>query len=688
MTQLVGYDVEGGVAVLTMQHPPTNTLTAPLRAALLEALQQALDDAMVGAIALVGKEHQFSSGRDYGELGKPIVAPSLADLCLAFEDAQKPVVVGLAGVVLGAGLELALACHYRVALHSARVAMPEAALGLCPGAGGTQRAPRLIGTDAALELFLSGRVMPVDCDAMRGMTDEVTPQDVREATIVFALKCIASHRPVRRTCEITTHMLDIAAHQAAIAKWTARLPKTGEAASDAILQCVDAAPLLPFDVGMAFERDRFEDLVQSDQSRALRHVALAERRATRFPEARRAKARPVHRIGIIGDNSIATTLAIASLRAGFDVTLVAQNDAAMVRSMARVENALRRLSAAGRIPPDKEASMLEKIQAHPDLLALSEDDIVIEAEGQGTEISRQILTQLDGIVKDGAVLVVHDARASVDTLSLVTGCPEDVVGLFVVSTAQNTLGVEVAVGQNSGAEAVVTLLAFLSKIDQIPVRAKAYPGLIGQSVAAACVRAAEDLIWLGASPFDIDQVMRAWGMVQGPFQIADAMGLDAPGMGLVNGSLSGVLLEQGRGGRAERSGWYRYDQTHPFGVKDQETWQVIVAALPEIGTDTGAFPPNAREIEATCLAAMVNAGARLLRQGVASHPSDIDVAMIRGYGFPRWRGGPMQAADLAGLMSVRAVLRQMAESGDAFWRPEPLFDTLIKNGRQIGALNG
>lgn len=686
--QLVNYAVEGGVAILTMDHPPTNALTAALRAQLLDALQTALNDPMVGAIALIGAGDVFSGGRDYSELGKTIATPSLSDLCLALEDSSKPVVAGLSGVVLGGGLELALACHYRVAGAATKVAMPEVALGAVPGAGGTQRAPRLVGADTTLKLFLSGALMPVTSPALGALVDEVTPDDVAEAAVLYALRCIATYKPPRPTREVTTGFQDFAAHSAAIEAWDTRLPQAGQEAARAIVDCVRVAPVLPFDVGLTFERDRFEDLITGDQFKALQHVALAERRASRIPEGRTAQVRDVKVLGlVVGANRLGADLAFAAVRKGMEVVISAQSSAVLDTVGKRIAAAMARLSSQGRNGRAQAEAAQQKLSFDSDFVGLRAADLVIETCGQGREVSRQIMAQLDGIVEDGTVMAVHDPSAPLDTVGQATGMPQDVIGLYVPNIQMRTMGCEIYVGAATSANAVATCFATMTKLGFMPVRSEAHDGGVGQSIVGACVRAAEDLLRLGADPYAIDRVMRQWGMTMGPFQWADSIGLNAPGLRGAQARFSHVLYKLEREGRSFGRGWYRYDADHPLGQEDAETLEVVRAVIQEDPQPVAKVGAADAKVAESCLAAMANAGARLLQSGVVAKPSDIDVVMIHGFGFPRWRGGPMQAADAHGLTLLRKHMQEMAAGGAVHWKPEGLIDRLIKNGRGFGALN-
>ncbi|GAA6178579.1 3-hydroxyacyl-CoA dehydrogenase NAD-binding domain-containing protein [Shimia sp. NS0008-38b] len=689
MSQLLKYGVEGGVAILSLDHPPSNALTAPLRKDILTALTRALADKTVGAVVIQGAGETFSGGRDYSELGKPIASPNLAELCYAIESAHKPVVAALSGIVLGGGLELALSCHYRVAATTAKVAMPEVALGVIPGAGGTQRAPRLIGADTTLKLFLTGALMSISAPELSPLVDEIAEDDVNEAAILFALTCITKYRPPRPSRDATIGVSDFEAYNMALQIWEERILKQGQDAAHAILECVRAAPLLPFDVGLEFERERFDDLVAGAEFRALQHVALAERRASRVPEMRHATPKQVRRLGlVVGKDRLGADLALAALKTGLSVVMSAQTSAALELTKQRVKSLLDRHVTGGLVPQEQAQRFGEAFLPATDLVAMSDADMVIEVGGLGKDVSRQVLAQLDAIVEDGTPLVVHDPAAPLTALAEATGRPQDVIGLYLPNLQLRTSGCEIAAGKSTSAEAVATCFATLSALGYMPVRANAFDGGIGQTVVGACVRAAEDLLRLGADPYEVDRVMVRWGMVRGPFQLADAIGLNAPGLRAAQAGFSNVLHKLDREGRDVRRGWYRYSSDHPFGAEDPEVLHVVRAVTEDYPQQVAQTGVRDGDIEKTCLAAMVNAGARLVRLGVAAKPSDVDVALIHEFGFPRWRGGPMQAGDAFGLVMLRSHLRLMASSGNALWQPEPLFETLIKNGRGFGALNG
>ncbi|MDA5555520.1 enoyl-CoA hydratase-related protein [Shimia sp. MMG029] len=688
MTQLLDYRIEGGVAILSLQKPPAELRGAPVRLAVQEALLRALDDQMVGAIALIGAAGDFAGGSDYAEIGAPKNPLRLADLCNAVEAASKPVVIGLSGAVVGGGLEFALACHYRVADRGAQFAMPEVALGVIPGAGATQRAPRLMGADAALKLLLAGAVLSPDAPEMKAVVDDIADGEVDEAAVLFALTCIATFKPARPTRDVTVGISDFAGHQATIDAWRKRLPAQGQDAAHAIVECVRVAPLLPIDVGLDFERDRFEELLNGPQRKALQHVALAERKDVRLSAAAGVPARAVRRLGVIvGRDRLGAELALAGLRAGFEVMLVAQLPVSLELAYKRIDAVLNRQLERGQISPDQSDKMRAALSIRKDLVALRAVEMVIDAVGLGREVSRQLVTQLDGIVEDGTLIVVHDPEAPLEILAQATESPQDLLGLYVPNMYLRTSGAEVAVGGHTSTVAIATCFDVLTRMGLFPVQAGAQGGLIGQTVMGACVAAAEDLLRMGGDPYEIDRILQRWGMVRGPFQVADALGLNAPGLRAAGASLSATLYDSGREGRDMRKGWYLYSAEHPLGAEDAHTQDLLTAALAE---DSRPMPKTGRkeaDVIRTCLAAMANAGAQLLRRGVVKAPAEIDVAMIHGFGFPRWRGGPMMASDQMGLIPLRTQLRVLAEGGQAQWQPEPIFDELIKEARGFDSLN-
>ncbi|SFM77322.1 enoyl-CoA hydratase-related protein [Shimia aestuarii] len=689
MALTVGYEVDEGVAVLSLQNPPVNALGIALRRDLLAAFETALADRSVRVIVLIGQGKLFCAGGDISEFGKPFKAPWVPELFNTVEQSTKPVIAAIHGAALGGGMELALACHYRVCEARARIGFPEVSLGLLPGAGGTQRAPRLCGAETALELMITGKSVAAGSGAARVFFDLIVKEGLREAAMTFAQRLVEKGLPVRRTRDARNGLKDAAAYQTAIAKWRKRLGKGGAEAPGEILRCVEAAALLPFDVGMAFERAAFDTLEQSETSRALRHVFFAENKVAKIPEAKAGHARALEQIGVIGGGTRGAGLVALSLMAGFEVVLVEKDAPSLARALTRLRRLLDRAVSRGQLSALRRDGIEALLHGKTDMVALSEADLVIVAAGGDALEQGQIFAQLDAVVKDGAVLASASPFADIGALAERTGCAEDVLGLHFSLPTQMSDLVEVAVGPASGADAVVTATTFARKLGKVPVRVLGVPGRIGGRLMAAYQAAADRLVMSGALPQEVDRAMRRWGMALGPYQLADVMGLERV---LARQEECGhdrrvallrALIKDGRLGRKTSKGWYRYDADG--GRVDPEVAAMIASLRGQTGG--GSFPDES-DIQRLCLAAMANEGARMVEEGHVMRPGDIDVAMIRGFAFPRWRGGPMQAADSAGLLSLRNLLRTCAQDGDAFWRPVNLLDDLIKNGRHFSDLNG
>ncbi len=682
MAQAVSYEVTDGIAVLQMRNPPVNALGAALRRDLAGALARAVQDREVDAIVLSGAGKGFCAGADIAEFEAPFADPWVPELCDLVENAPKPVIAAIHGFALGGGLELALACHFRLAGAEARVGFPEVTLGLLPGAGGTQRAPRLIGAAATLELMITGQPVPVTSDLVRPAFDMILKEGLKAGARLFARKVIDKGMGPRRTRDQRAGFRDPAGDRKALQRWRARLAGKAEKAPGDILRCVEAAALLPFEVGQEFERAAFDDLLGGDQSRALRHIWRAERAAPRFGELARATPRPVAQLGIVGGGSRGAGLAAAGLIAGHEVVLVERDAPALTAALTRVSRVLDRAVRRGRLTQVQRDGIEAVLHGKTDLVALSEADLVIETAGHDARARAAIFAQLDAVVRDGAVLVSGAAYGDVDALAAQTGCAQDVLALHVPLPTLTAPLAEIGVGRHTGAAAVATLHGFVTGLGKRAVWARAGGGLIGSRLMAACTHAADGLVLSGVAPERIDRDMRRWGMGFGPYQMADMLGLARMGdhlealPGATGVNPHRVLAEAGRAGRHNRVGWYRYDTDTPRGAPDPDA-----VALLGVGAD-GAGDPG--DIPARLLAAMANEGARLLEAGIARSGGDIDVVMTGGFGLARWRGGPICAADAAGLLALRNRLRGLAEAEGGFWTPAPLLDRLIREGGRLG----
>ncbi|WP_243612039.1 3-hydroxyacyl-CoA dehydrogenase NAD-binding domain-containing protein [Shimia aestuarii] len=696
MGETVGYEVKEGIAVLAIRNPPVNAVGADVRKGLAEGLRRGMADSQVAAIVILGAGRTFPAGSDMREFGERPADPWLPGLCNEIEACPKPVVAAIHGTALGGGFELALSAHYRIASERARIGFPEVTLGILPGAGGTQRAPRLAGAADALDLMLSGRPIGVTRKEAAPYIDQIVHGDLETEAIAFARGLLAQGKGPRPTRDCRKGFDDPAAYQRAITLRKEVVADRPDRAPGEIVKCVEAAELLSFDMGMAFERAAFEDCVRSDQAASLRHVFFAERRAAKFPELDGTQPRRVAQVGIVGGGTAGRGLVLACLEAEFDVVLIERNGPALRDSLGKINAYLDRQVAQGRLRGQLRDERMMRLHGKTDFVALSEADLVIEAVADDLREKEQVFYQLDAVVPEGAVLVTTTMRHDVSRIAKQTGDPGSVLGLGIGTPAHLQRVAEVIVPSEASADAVAALVGVLRQIRKIPVRVGGATAHIGRAMADACRHAAELMVEDGTTPYLVDEAMRAYGMAMGPFERLDRDGLredwalrrTMAERGAPEGRQVAILdrlCEAGRFGKAAGKGYYIYDSESPHGRRDPEVIALIRAERESKGIQAQGI--SADEIQRRCLAAMVNEGARLLRLGVARCPSDIDVVMVHGYGFPRWRGGPMKAADLIGPRIIQRDIESFAAQDGVFWSPEPVFDSLFKAGQGFDALN-
>lgn len=697
MDQTVAYEVEGEIAVLTVQNPPVNALSAAVRKGLAAGLEKAGSDSAIHAILIIGAGRTFPAGADITEFGKPFEEPGLPDLCDTIEMGKKPVIAALHGTALGGGFEIALAAHYRVADAGARFGLPEVNLGILPGAGGTQRAPRLSGARIALDLMISGRPVRAQSAAGKPFFDAVFSGDLRAQAISYIAKLIEDKAPVRRTRDSRAGFADPVGFQNDIAERRRSLEGKPELAPREIVRCVEAAELLPFEVGLEFERAAFKGLLDSDQSKALRHVFFAERRAARIPEAAAGQARQVGDIGVIGGGLMGAGITIACLDAGYRVTMLERDSDALQTGQARVAAIYDRAIARGRMTQEARDDRLSRLIPTLNMTDFAEADLVIEAVIEDMDVKQQIFGSLAKITKSGAILASNTSYLDVGEIARASGREADVLGMHFFSPAHVMRLVEVVVTEDVSPDAVATVVNVAKRLKKVPVRSGVTDGFIGNRILSAYRTACDFMVEDGATPYEIDEAMRDFGMKLGPFEVSDMAGLEIgwarrkrlaptrdPKARYVE--IADKLCEAGRFGQKTGSGYYLYEAGSRQGKPDPDVLKLISDERVRKGISARSF--SKAEIQRRCLASMANEGARLLREGIAVRPSDIDVVMLFGYGFPRWRGGPMKASDLMGLMEMRLSLETYAKENAIFWEPEPIFAELEKNGVEFDSLNG
>ncbi|WP_395756600.1 3-hydroxyacyl-CoA dehydrogenase NAD-binding domain-containing protein [Achromobacter sp. EB05] len=689
---------DGDVLVVTIDHPPVNALSAEVRAGLARAIDQAGGDPQVRAVLLTGAGNNFIAGADIREFGKPPRPPALPDVCNQIEACAKPVVAALHGAALGGGLEVALAAHYRVALPNARLGLPEVTLGLLPGAGGTQRTPRLIGAAAALDLMLSGKPMTAQAAVAAGLADELASgADPLAAGLDYTRRLLAQGAKPRRSRDGQA-LADKAASLAAIDAADQRIAAStrGLFSPAKILDAVRAAVEQPFDEGLRAERALFLQCLDSPQRAGLIHAFFAERETAKIPELKQAKPRRLDSVGVIGGGTMGAGIAVAVLDAGLPVVMVEQDDAALARGRQRVEHVYDLLVGKGRMSADERAARLARFTGATDYAALGEADLIIEAVFEDMDVKRAVFAQLDRVAKPGAVLATNTSYLDVDRIAQATRGPADVLGLHFFSPANIMKLLEVVVGRQTAADTVATGFELARRLRKIPVRAGVCDGFIGNRILAVHRQAADMMMEDGASPYEIDAAVRDFGYPMGPYQMVDLAGGDIgwatrkrraatrdPALRYVQ--IPDRLCERGWFGQKTGRGFYLYPDGARQGTPDPEVLAIIDAERQRAGVTPRPF--SAEDIQRRYLAAMINEAANVLHQGIALRPSDIDMVFLSGYGFPRYRGGPMHYADRVGLANVLADIRAFAKEDPAFWKPSPLLEELAESGRDFASLN-
>ncbi len=688
----VTHELRDGVLVVTLAAPPVNALGLGVRQGLLAALDAAAADPSVRAVVLGAEGRVFSAGADIAEFGRPAQAPLLATVCDRIEALGLPVVAALDGAALGGGCELALAATARIASPRARLGLPEVTLGLLPGAGGTRRLPRLVGAAVALDLMLGGRPLDAGEALVTGLLDRVTEAPLGAAAETFARELIdtAPAAPVDPAPPAAPAQ-DPAAWIAAVAA-ARTLPRDPDLpAPGRIIDCVEAALLLPDAAHAAFERMAFEDCLASDAAAGLRHAFFAERRAARG--APDAAARAVARAGVAGGGLMGAGIAAALLAAGLPVTLLERDRGTLEAALLRIDRLQETAVARGKLEAAAREAAWGRLTGTLAVEDLAPSDLVIEAVPEDAGLKADLLARL-GRAAPGAILATNTSYLAVDALAAAVPDPTRVLGLHFFSPVHAMRLVEVVPGHATRPDVTATGFALARRLGKVAVRAGAAEGFIGNRILTAYRGATDRMLLAGATPAGVDAAMRGYGFAAGPYETLDRAGLDIswarrrrafaaapPPAGDI--AILDRLCAAGALGRKAGRGYYDYGGARP--VPNPEAAAAIAAERSLHGVAERGV--TAAEIARAALAAIVNEGARLLADGTARAASDIDAVLLLGYGFPRRRGGPMHAADRAGLLGLRRDLARWAAT-DPFWTPAPMLAEMIKNGTTFASLDG
>ncbi|WP_454915669.1 3-hydroxyacyl-CoA dehydrogenase NAD-binding domain-containing protein [Xanthobacter sediminis] len=671
-------ETSNGVAVLTIVNPPVNALGAVVRAALMAGIAAARADPQVKAIVLAAEGKVFVAGADISEFGKPPVPPALPEVLAAIEDCAKPVVAAVGGMALGGGLELALACHGRVVTPAAKLGLPEIKLGLIPGAGGTQRLPRLIGAAPAFSIMLSGEPVPAQAALDLGLVDEIAAGDLIAAASAAALRLAVAGAWTKSSARADKFASeDRAAFEAAAAEALkrARTPNV-PALVDAVRACLDQ----PFEAALAVERAHFTTLVADPSSRALRHIFFAERETARIPGVgKEVKARPIAKAAVIGAGTMGGGIAMCFAQAGIPVTLIEVRAEALEAGMARIRANYETSVKRGSLTREAVDQRLARITPAVGLEDAADADIVVEAAFEDMGVKAEIFGALDRLTKPGTILATNTSYLDVDAIAATTSRPQDVVGLHFFSPANVMRLLEVVRGAKTAPDVLVTSLDLGRRLGKLPVAVGVCYGFVGNRMLAKRTQAAERLLIAGALPHEVDAAVTDFGFRMGPFAMADLAGLDigwrARKAAGATAPVADALAEQGRFGQKTGRGFYLYPEGARAGARDPETEALIASLSQARGITRRSF--SSEEILARLFYPMVNEGAKILEEGIAARAGDIDVIWVNGYNWPAFTGGPMLWAEGVGLAKIVAALEAFAaETGDENLKPAPLLRRL------------
>lgn len=692
MSTSVRYERQGDVGVITVDNPPVNALSQHVRQGLLDCLAEGLADDEAKALVLVGAGRTFIAGADIREFGKPLAEPDLNGVISTYENATKPVVAAIHGTALGGGLEVALGCHYRVAVAQGKVGLPEVKLGILPGAGGTQRLPRVAGVEAAIDMITTGKFVPAGKAQQLGIIDAVVDELVPGA-IAFARKLVEDGAPLRRVRDMDEKVKAFdAAKLPEIRKQVVKAAR-GQMSPVGCFDAVAGAVTLPFDEGLKNEREIFGGLMASDQSKALRHIFFAEREALKIPDVPGdTPTLPIRQAAIIGAGTMGGGIAMNFANAGIPVKVLEMTAEALERGLGIIRANYAATVSKGRLTQDAMDKRMGLIEGVLDYDALKDADIIIEAVFEEMDIKKKVFSTLDAVAKPGAVLASNTSTLDIDEIAATTSRPEFVIGTHFFSPANVMPLLELVRGAKTSYQVISTSMKLAKTIGKVPVLVGNCDGFVGNRMLEPYVQQGELMLVEGALPAQVDGVLQRWGLAMGPFTMGDMAGLDVSWRirkrraatrrnDLFWPTVSDQICEMGRFGQKTKAGYYLYEGGSRTPVTDPKIERLIVEASKAAGVERREMSED--EILKRSLYALINEGAKCLEEGMAIRASDIDVIYCFGYGFPAWRGGPMFQADLIGLDKVLADIRQFHADLDDRWKPAKLIETLVAEGKSF-----
>lgn len=691
MSEVVKLERHDEVGIVTVNSPPVNALSAAVRGGILECIKAAVADPAIKGIVLTCAGRTFIAGADITEFGKPPKPPALNDVLAEIENSPKPVVAAIHGTALGGGLEVALACHFRVAVKEAKLGLPEVKLGLLPGAGGTQRLPRAVGPELAVKMIVGGDPIGAAEALKNGLIEEIVEGPTLGAEL-FVRKLVAEKRPLRRLRDDDSKIAAAKADRSIFTNAVAAMTKKSRgleapfAAADAVGYAID----LPFDEGLKKEREGFLKLVASDQSKAQRYAFFAEREASKIagvPEG--TKSRPVNRVAILGAGTMGGGIAMSFANAGIPVTLIETGEEQLKRGMGIMQKNWEATAARGGIPADAPAKRMALINGVVGIENVGDADLVIEAVFETMAVKKEVFGKLDQYVKPGAVLASNTSYLNIDEIAKATKRPQDVLGMHFFSPANVMKLCEIVRADKTAPDALVTAVTIARKIAKVPAVVGVCDGFVGNRMLAQRGKQSEKLLFEGALPQQVDAVVTKFGMPMGPFAMGDLAGLDIGWRSRkdrgIKSEIADALCEAGRFGQKTGKGYYKYEAGSRAPMPDPEVEKLIDETLLRLGRKKRVVSDD--EILERMMYPMINEGAKILEEGIAARPSDIDVVWLYGYGWPIYRGGPMFWADSVGLKHIADRLAFYAkETNDPSLEPAPLLKKLAAEGKTFASL--
>ena len=686
INEVTKLDINDNVAILTLNSPPVNALSADVREGLDKGIKEAIASSNVEAIVLICDGRTFIAGADISEFGKEPKGPSLFEVQEELESSPKPIIAAIHGTALGGGLEVALTCHYRIAVPSAKCGLPEVSLGLLPGAGGTQRLPRLVGVEQALKMVTSGTHLSADKCLKSGLIDKLASEDqLLEDSISFAKEIVSENKPLKKVRDIDEKVIAARGNDQLFSNFRNSIARKtrGFLAPEYNIQCIEAAVNKPFDEGIKVERDLFLKLVTGNQSAAQRYFFFSQRQVAKIPDIpKETEKLQIKKVGIIGAGTMGGGIAMNFANADIPVTIIEQSQERLDKGIGIIRKNYENTASKGRISINDVEKRMNLINGDISINSLSEKDLIIEAVFENMDLKKEIFSKLNSVAKKSAILATNTSGLDINEIASKTDRPENVIGLHFFSPANVMKLLEIVRGKKTSNEVIATSMTMAKSIGKVAALVGVCPGFVGNRILAQRQREANKLILEGALPWDIDDALFEFGFPMGPFAMSDLAGLD---IGWNKETSRGEtirekLCENDRFGQKSGKGFYIYDENRKKS-SDPEVEELIISFAQEKQIKRRTI--NKEEIIERCLYPMINEGFKILEEGMAIRASDIDIIWINGYGWPVYEGGPMFYGNLIGFEKILEWLQGMEEKYGSDFTPSPYLEKVVKEKLNI-----